>query len=160
MQWVNIAAGEALTLEQEVFEEGFAYAGCFTFVVWDPAGHGAQTSRCLPSLSPDDVRTLAQHDEPLDVAADDAIAAEQVQSAAAEYRAGRPPVFACSFDARASRAPAWLTLLLATFLMRRVSRRRDPTQPPCAAANHCRASASESNTHTAPKLSSRTWRLT
>jgi len=45
-QLVELEAREALVLEQMV-EEAFAYAGCFTFVVWDSAGHAAQTSACL-----------------------------------------------------------------------------------------------------------------
>lgn len=125
MQWTKLEAGQALTLEQEVFEESFAYAGCFTFVVWDPAGHGAQTSACLPSLSPDDVRALARGEEPLDLATDDDVAAEQVQSAASDYREERAPVIGCSFDSNGPRrTPAWLTLLLAALLAARISRRR------------------------------------
>jgi hypothetical protein len=124
MQSVNILAGQALNLQQEVFEESAPYAGCFTFIVWDAAGHGAQTSACLPSLSPDDVRALALGEEPLDLATDEDVAAEQVQSAAAESRQERPSVVGCSFGASApSRAPAWLALLLSSLLMRRVSRR-------------------------------------
>ena len=58
-QYLEVSVGESMTLEQEVFEENFDYAPCFTWVVWDPAGHKAQAAKCLPVMSPSDVRTLA-----------------------------------------------------------------------------------------------------
>lgn len=122
---VNIEPGQALTLGQEVFEEDFAYAGCFNFGVRDPAGHVVQTSRCLPSLSPDEVRALAHLEAPLSIAADEDVAIEQVQRAVADYREAQGPVFGCSFGADATaRTPAWLSLLLAAWLARRIPRRR------------------------------------
>jgi hypothetical protein len=54
-----LEAGEALTLRQEIYETDLDYAGCFSFGVWDGAGHLAETSACLPTLSPDQVRSLA-----------------------------------------------------------------------------------------------------
>jgi hypothetical protein len=125
LQAVNIQPGQALTLEQEVFEEDFAYAGCFNFAVTDPAGHVVQTSRCLPSLSPDEVRALAHLEAPLPIAADEGVAIEEVQRAVADYREEQAPVFGCSFGANATaRTRGWLSLLLAALLAARVSRRR------------------------------------
>jgi hypothetical protein len=107
VQWIQLESGQGLTLEQEIFEEGTAYAGCFTFIVWDPAGHGAQTSACLPSLSPDDVRALAQSDEPLDIAANDAIAASTPVRRPARPRGSRCCSHQCSRGAsRTARAGA------------------------------------------------------
>jgi hypothetical protein len=129
MQGVKLEAGQASTLQQQIFDEDFAYAGCFTFVVWDAAGHGAQSSACLPSLTPDEVRALARGDAPLDVAMDEVAdgnaGAEEGPSVAAANREERPPV-GCSFGVRArSGIAGWLTLLLASLLARRASRRRD-----------------------------------
>jgi hypothetical protein len=122
MQFVELEAGEALMLKQEVFEEGFAYAGCFTFVVWDPAGHVAQTSACLPSLSGDDIRELAGHDAPLALSDDGYTASEQVQQATADSR-DNPPVLSCAVGAsQVPTTPAWLTLLLVSVLAWRRSR--------------------------------------
>jgi hypothetical protein len=127
MHLVDLGPGEVSTLQQEIFEEGGPYAACFTFVVWDPAGHFAQSSRCIPSLSPDDIRALcAGADEPIDVAAEDDSFAEEIQQAsAAGDREERQPVFDCSFSPSAPiRTPGWLTLLLASVFARRLSRRR------------------------------------
>ena len=125
MQGVTIEAGEALTLQQEVFEEGFAYAGCFTFVVWDPAGHVAQTSACLPSLTPDEVRALADGEEPLELATDEEEATAQIQLAAAADRGDRAVGVGCALGASGpTNPPAWLALLLSSALLRRFSRRR------------------------------------
>jgi len=44
-------AGQTVQLDQELFEEDFDYTPCFTYVVWDPAGHKIQTSHCLPVLT-------------------------------------------------------------------------------------------------------------
>jgi hypothetical protein len=129
-QPVKLEPGEALTLEQEVFEEPTAYAACFTFIVWDPAGHVAQTSACLPSLSPEDIRALAHDDGTLPVATDEDVAAEQVQEAAANSRARRddPPFISCALDGnRPTPTPAWPTLLLCSFLVTTVLVRRIST---------------------------------
>jgi hypothetical protein len=124
-QGVDLEPGEAVTVQQEIFEESGPYAACFTFAVWDPAGHVAQASHCLPSLSPDDIRALSGREEPLDVAADEDGAVEDVQSAVADSRVERSPVVACSFHASApSGTPAWLALLLSPILVRRITRRR------------------------------------
>jgi hypothetical protein len=101
-QFVKLEAGEAMTMHQEVSAEDFSYAGCFTFAVWDPAGNVAQTSGCLPTLSPDDVRSLAR---------------------------GDAPALSCALGARAPTVKgatlvAWLTPLLFSCLVRRTSRRR------------------------------------
>jgi hypothetical protein len=117
LQGVHIEPGQALTVEQEVFEEDFAYAGCFNFTVTDPAGHLVQTSRCLPRLSPDDVRALSHLEAPLPIAADEEVATQEVQRAAADYREEGAPVFGCSLSASVTaRAPTWPTLLLASLL--------------------------------------------
>ena len=121
MQFVAIKAGEVLTLRQEVYEEGLAYAGCFTFVVWDPAGHVAQTSTCLPSLSADDIRVLARDDGPVLLSTDEDIASDQVRAA----EAGNRDV-GCNVGAsRATIAPAWLALVLTALLARSSRRQRD-----------------------------------
>jgi hypothetical protein len=125
MNILAMVAGQALTVEQIVFDEGIAYAGCFTLVVWDPGGHGAQTSRCLPSLTPDELRALAEGEYTLDVAMDEAVAVQDVQGAVEDYRESRSPALGCSFGPLApTSAPAWFTWLLGVLLVVRVSRRR------------------------------------
>jgi hypothetical protein len=119
--FLKLEAGEALTLQQEFFEESSAYAGCFTFVVWDPAGHVAETSTCLPSLSADDIRDLATDDAPLPLSSDEDIATQQVRQEAADRR---EQALGCAFGASpTTTSPAWIALLL-SFLARSRSRQR------------------------------------
>jgi hypothetical protein len=122
-QYVKIEPDEALTLEQEVFEEDFSYAGCFRFVVWDPAGHVAEASACLPSLSPDDVRTFAEHDGEIHPSSYRDTGSDQVPSAAdgGDDAASR----GCAIGgSQAAAFPAWFTLLLAFVLVQRMGPRR------------------------------------
>ena len=124
MQVVNIQAGQALTLEQEVLGRDFAYAGCFTLVVTDPSGQAAQASRCLPSLTPGDVRALSNLEAPLPVSTDEMAANEEIQRAAAEHREAGAPEFGCALDPSATtRTPAWCLLLLGALAAARASRR-------------------------------------
>jgi hypothetical protein len=124
VQLVKIEAGEAQTLQQEVIEEDFAYAGCFTLVVWDPAGHVAQTSACLPSLSADDIQALASDDASVPLSMDEGIPSEQVPQTSADSRESAA-VSSCAVGANpASTLPAWLMLLLTSFLVRSLSRQR------------------------------------
>ena len=120
MNYAHVRAGEALTLSQPIFAQDFVYAGCFNFAVWDPAGNLTQTSACLPSLTPED-----HGDEATELSADEGIAAEQI--VAAVERANRPdrngPVWSCALGTSPERSvPAWLTLLPAMLLGRRLSR--------------------------------------
>lgn len=122
--FLKLDAGEALTLEQEVFDESAAYAGCFTFVVWDPAGHVAHTAACLPSLSGADIRALASDDGPLPLAPDEATASEQVEDAAAD-RADSASSLSCAFGGPTRSTSGGAALLLAAWLVRRrLTRRR------------------------------------
>ena len=126
MQGTNIQAGQALTLAQEVLDADYAYAGCFTLEVRDPSGHVARVSRCLPSLSPDDVRALSHLDSPLDLSSDETVAAARVQQAADAHRDDAAPEFGCTFDPSAATRPAaWLTLCVGT-LLAALARRRAP----------------------------------
>ena len=50
-QFVKMDAGEALTLHEEVVEEGFAYSGCFTCLSWGGPG-GAPGPRPPPPPRP------------------------------------------------------------------------------------------------------------
>jgi hypothetical protein len=130
-QWVAPDANQAITLQQEVPVEESAYAPCFTYVVYDPAGHIAQTSACLPILSQADIQALASDQSPVPVAADDDVAIEQVQQEVADRR-DNPPFISCALDASQTRAlawPAWSTLLLSALVItsatwRHASRRR------------------------------------
>ena len=120
MQLVELEAGDALTLQQQVFEEEQSYAGCFTFVVWDPAGNVAQTSACLPSLSPEEIRGLARADDAILLSTDEEIASSQVRQGRADGRAA-----SCNLGAGGAKAgPGWLALVIAAWLRR--SRRRQP----------------------------------
>jgi hypothetical protein len=124
MQFVKMEAGETLTLTQEVFDESSAYEGCFTFVVWDPGGHVAQTSTCLPSLSADEMRALARDEAPLALSTDEDIAAEQVRQAAAGS-GDEAQAVGCAFGvSQRTTTPAWLALLLGSVIVRSLSRRR------------------------------------
>jgi len=120
-QGVALEPGQTLSLEQEVVEEAFAYAGCFTFMVWDPAGHTAQTSACLPSLAPEDIRALSELETPLELAADDDEADEQIQVATSGARDERSTALGgCALGTNpASGAPSGLALLAALLLLRR-----------------------------------------
>jgi hypothetical protein len=124
-EYMVIEAGEALTVTQEIFPEDFDYAGCFTLSVWDPAGHSVQTSACLPTLSAEQIQVLTGSDESVALASDPAIASAQVEEAVASARADRD--LGCALGAsgpsRARTTPAWLALLLAAGLVRRVRRR-------------------------------------
>ena len=124
-QGVALEPGQALSLEQEVIEEAFAYAGCFTFVVWDPAGHTAQTSACLPSLAPEDIRALSNLESPLELAADEDDATEQVQLAAWGDGHDKPTkvLGGCALGSNAASggAPAGFALVAALLLLRRRS---------------------------------------
>jgi hypothetical protein len=120
-QSLALEAGQTLSLTQEVIEEPFAYAGCFTFVVWDPAGHREQTTACLPSLAPEDIRALRELDAPLELDADEDEAAAQVQDAAWGGQ-GKPTrvLGGCALGATTERgAPAVIALLTALVLLRR-----------------------------------------
>lgn len=123
-QGVALEPGQTLVLEQEVFEETSAYAGCFTFMVWDPAGHTAQASGCLPSLAPEDIRALSGLETPLELAADEDDEAEQVQVAAwGDGRDKRSTVLGgCALGTNApSGSPGWIALLASLVLLRRRS---------------------------------------
>ena len=122
-QGVALEPGQTLSLTQEVVEEAFAYAACFTFVVWDPAGHRAQTSACLPSLTPEDVRALRVLEAPPDLADDGDAAAEQVQVTAAGAPEERNTAFlGCALGTNpASGSLAWIALLGSLLLLRRRS---------------------------------------
>jgi hypothetical protein len=125
MYYAHVAPGEGLTLSQPLFADDFAYAACFNFAVWDPAGNLTQTSACLPNITPDEIIALTQGDEPTELSADESIASEQI--AAAVERANSPdrnaPVWSCALGTSPQRSlPAWLALLPAVLLGRRLSR--------------------------------------
>jgi len=130
MQWFAIEAGQALSLSQEIFEEANPYAACFTFVVWDPAGHVAQTSACLPVIAPEDVAALAGSDVSVELSADDAVAADPIDAAveaalADARRPQRASLSGCALDASPERSlPTGLALLPALLIGRRLSRAR------------------------------------
>jgi hypothetical protein len=92
----------------------------------DPAGNLAQASACLPLLTPEEIIALTHGDEPTELSADEGIAVAQI--AAAVERANRPdrnnPVRSCALGTDAPRSvPAWLALMAALLLGRRLSRR-------------------------------------
>lgn len=127
-QPVKAEPGQGSTVRQEIVELDTDYAGCFTFVVWDPAGHVAQTSACLPSMSPDQIRALAASDAEMELASDDATAAEQVAQAAPPDSAAGCTVGVGRASARplrqgTGRALLPSALLLSALLMRRGRRR-------------------------------------
>lgn len=123
-QFVKVEAGEALLLQQEVFDGEHDFAGCFTFVVWDPAGHFAETSSCLPVLSADDIAQLAGSDAQVPLSTDADVAAEQVEQAVADRHDVRV-ARGCAVSASQSLTGcAWIVLLLTSFLGRSPSRRR------------------------------------
>jgi hypothetical protein len=116
-QFAAFEAGDVLTLTQEIFEEGEPYAGCFALSVWDPAGHVARASACLPTLSAEEIAVLTRSGESIHLATDDATAADQVDEAVADARTRD---LSCALGASGSSAtPAWLALLLAVGLVRR-----------------------------------------
>lgn len=57
--YLELPAGERLQHALHLPYEDFAYAPCFTWVVWDPAGNKQERSKCLPVLSPDDYLVLS-----------------------------------------------------------------------------------------------------
>jgi len=129
-QSVDIESGTSL-VSQEVIQLDEEYAGCFTFVVWDPAGNFAQASACLPSLTSEEIGALAQADEPVELAASDDAAEEQVDAAiTAARRPDRAPVWSCAVGAIAPGSPpAWLALLLGSAVLARARRWRVENRP-------------------------------
>lgn len=124
----NPVPGETLTLPRELDDEGFAYAPCFEFVVWDPAGHVAQASTCLPSLSPDDMQALASKEEVLSLSPDPQVASDELRRALG-HEPGAAPSPSCSIARRpATRTPVWPMLLLTSLGLRRRARSATPTQ--------------------------------
>ena len=114
---LHIVDSEVLTLTQEIFPENFDYAGCFSLAIWDPAGHVAQTSACLPTLSADEINVLAGSDESIQLAQDEATASNQVDQAVADARSRD---LGCALGASGSNhTPGWLALLFAAGLVRR-----------------------------------------
>jgi hypothetical protein len=125
MFYAHVEPGEALTLSQPLFADDFAYAPCCNFAVWDPAGNLTQASACLPSITPEEITALTEGDEPTELSADVSIASEQI--VVAIERANRPdrnaPVWSCALGTSPQRSlPAWLALLPALPLGRRLSR--------------------------------------
>jgi hypothetical protein len=160
MQWVEPEPGAVMTLEQEVFVEEAAYAPCFTYVVYGPSGHVAQTSACLPVLSPEEIQALANNESP---AAEDDVAAEQDQQPSADTRDRRdnPPFVGCAIDPsspiRAPARPAGSTLLVAACVasaaLRRYASRRP--QPGSSLSRHPDVTGRVSATRPALSLADR-----
>lgn len=77
---VQPTAGQTVLRDQYLFREDFDYAPCFTYVVWDLAGHQIQTSRCLPVLTQAEYAAATADDAPApeqspSTALDDAVTA-------------------------------------------------------------------------------------
>jgi hypothetical protein len=125
--YLNLTTDQTLTLPQELGDERFSYAGCFTFVVWDPGMHVTQTSTCLPSLSPDDIQALAAGDTLLPLSTDPDVAFHQLHQALGDDRdaaeAAATDGSSCSLRrSHETNLPTGLALLLTCLGLRRRSR--------------------------------------
>jgi hypothetical protein len=136
MHWVEGASG-AITVQQELPLWDVAYAPCFTYVVYDPAGHVAQASACLPILSQADIEALASDKSSVLLDADNDVATEQIQKEISDRRDRRAngPLITCALDSSRQPArgrPAGSTLLLSSFVLTAAIFRRlnDRTRQP------------------------------
>lgn len=126
---LTLTTDQTFTLPQELGAENFTYAGCFTYVVWDPGMHLTQTSACLPRLSPDDIRALAAEETLLPLSTDPHVAFHQVHQLLGDDRDedsdSVPEASATSCALHRSQEtsiPTGLALLLACLGLRRRSR--------------------------------------
>lgn len=139
--YLELSAGQHLQRELSLPQESFAYAPCFTWVVWDPAGNKQELSKCLPALSPADYLTLSgasaatPADAPLTVEPPSAAAASATPAGSTaeprdvELGAGAPSTTSSGcVVTRTATGPgaAWLALGALAALSRRRARRTPP----------------------------------